>query len=139
MSKAKGKKLIIPNVRRGSIDGSNLVLVPTTEMLLDETLSIIGVEIAGLKSRQSRGAGLTDEDAKNLQDYVKSIINISKENRELAKLDDYDDLSDQELIKMIRNSALKEGNKPLVKALNAAIDQGFGDSETDKPKGDKSE
>lgn len=64
---------------------------PDAEDLLDQTLSIIGIELGQLEDRASEG--LAPEDASKLCNYGRLLATVSKDRKE----DDPDDLTPAEL------------------------------------------
>lgn len=102
MSDQKPKRIIVPLQKSG--DGVVRVdRVHSVAGMLDRALGIIDEQLLkiGLKSRQMT---LDEKEAKVLQGYVKSLVELSKEEREREKNDktaeELKDLSDAELLEL---------------------------------------
>lgn len=103
MSQSKGRK-IIPQRKNTpkKIDPSSVVLLPSVENMLSDALSVIGNELARLRSKSERTVGsLTPPEAKVLQGYVRSLVELSKESREREKEDDLSEISDHEILEAL--------------------------------------
>lgn len=107
------KKLKMPPVGR-RIKPSSVLLIPSVDGMLSDALSIVGVELAKLKRRSDTLTSLDTKDAKILQGYIKSLVDLSKESRERDKEDgDLEKLTDQELIALLQ--APKESDSGKIK------------------------
>lgn len=91
------KKIIMPE-RGPKISASSVMLVPSVENLLSDALSTIGNELARLSRKSINPNGLPRDEARILQGYIKSLVDLSKEAREREKNVDLTDYSDDEIV-----------------------------------------
>lgn len=109
MDESKPKRTLI-------IKPQATVVVPTIDALMNDALAIIGNELAFYRLKTQRGSTLMLKEAKAVRDYVNALISLTKENREIARLNDLSDLSDQELIDLaselvkIKSSKVNKGD-----------------------------
>ena len=97
MPESKGKKRIILPKKLPQASGT--ILIPSIDQLLTDALAIMGNEMARMRSKSNKPTGsLGPQDAKILQGYIKSIVELSKESRERDRGDDLSDMEDGELI-----------------------------------------
>jgi hypothetical protein len=68
-------------------------------------LQTIEVEINKFKTKVMRGSSLDSREAKTLQGYVKSLIELSREDRERLKHEDLSNLSTEELLSLLGSKA----------------------------------
>jgi hypothetical protein len=116
MNEQRPRRIIVPLQKSG--DGVVRVdRVNSVSGMLDRALGIIDEQLIkiGLKSRT---ATLDEKEARVLQGYVKSLVELSKEEREREKADKTPDelkeMSDAELLELANSklAAIKEPNKP---------------------------
>jgi hypothetical protein len=108
--KQKSKKIILPpKSKTPSYKKSDIVLLPELEAVLTDAASIVSTELAKLRRRSEIGSTPMDnESARVLQGYIKSAIDLSKENRERDKESNTDNLSDTEVLNMFLENLPKE-------------------------------
>lgn len=81
---------------------------PSTVSMLDDALAIIGQQIEMFRVKSGQSVVLNEKEARILQGYVKSLVDLSKEERERDKLDDQlKGLTDEQLIEMAQKSLTK--------------------------------
>ena len=101
MAERKNKRIIIPDKPK-QVKSSNIILVPSVENLLTDALSVIGNEVARLKQKSDRSTGaLTAPEARVLQGYIRSLVELSKEAREREAGEDLSELSDTEILETL--------------------------------------
>ena len=89
-----------PAVKR--LDTGSVLLVPSVENLIADALSVIEVEIVRFRAKSKQGRALELKEARVLQGYIKSLVELSKEARERAKGEDLSNLSDEELVNLVQ-------------------------------------
>lgn len=94
MTEKKSKRIVLPP-KRGEV--SEVTVVPTLTSLMDDGLSIIGSELARYRAKSSRGVTLDLKEARIVAQYLKAIVDLSKEDRERARAEDLANLTDEEL------------------------------------------
>jgi hypothetical protein len=84
---------------------SKPVLAPSVQDLLDDALSVVSYEITRLKQKVMKDPvkGLDLKESKILQGYVKSLVDLSKEERERSNDADLANMSDEELLQLMEN------------------------------------
>lgn len=89
-----------------------VVLEPVVPTLLQDALSILGSEITRLKLKTNKNEPLKHEEAKVLQGYIRSLVELAKEQRERDDSSDLANLSDAQLLELVdqlRTKRLAEG------------------------------
>lgn len=81
-----------------------VLAVPSVQGLLDDALGVVGSEIIRLKWKTVKEAnGLNTNEARMLQGYIRSLVELSKEAREREEDMDLANMSDEELIELVEN------------------------------------
>ena len=76
---------------------------PSTVSMLDDALGIIGQQIDMFRVKSGQNQRLDEKEARILQGYIKSLVDLSKEEREREKLDDaLKNMSDEELLELAK-------------------------------------
>lgn len=95
-----GNRRIIPEktsaIKR--LDAGNILLVPSVDNLLGDILSIMEIEIVRFRTKVRQGKALELKEARILQGYAKSLVELSKEARERDKAQDWEGMSDEQLL-----------------------------------------
>lgn len=99
----------------GSASGA-LILPPNTETMLNDALKIMSNEISKMSAKSNRGASLDNNEHRVLQGYVKSLVEINKELREMSKKDDLSALTNEELVELLKALLPESEAAKLVKA-----------------------
>ena len=77
--------------------------VSSVESMMEDAYSILGEQIERMRLK-SRAVTLGEKEAKTLQIYIKSLVDLSKEEREIVKSEEMSEmlsgLSDAELLDM---------------------------------------
>jgi hypothetical protein len=111
-----GKKPIKRYIRPESISGTPTLVQPSVQGLLDDALSVIGSEIVRLKLKatavnDSKPQGLNASEARMIQGYVKSLVELSRESRERTDDMDLANMSDEELLALVESIQEKKAIK----------------------------
>jgi hypothetical protein len=96
-------------IRKIKRDGSgvmNPLVVPSIDAVINDAVAILASEINVLKTKSLRvdRPNLTKEEASLLNRYIKSLVELSKEEREIEKTMALSGLSGEELLDMARSS-----------------------------------
>lgn len=94
------RKIIIP--KKTQIH--DVTVVPTLDILMNDALAIIGAELAHYRLKSKRGITLDLKEARAVQAYMDSLVKLSKENREQARADELESLSDDELYQLAKKA-----------------------------------
>lgn len=97
-NKRKTKRVFLPS-KKPQIDESRVILVPSVDNLLNDTLSVIGFEIARLYKKSQGPTPLDAAEARILQGYIRSLTELSRESRERDKHADVANMEDDDLVK----------------------------------------
>jgi len=94
---ADKKKIIRPSVAVRAVS-----TVPSVSNMLEDALSIMGQQIDRMRVKSGQHQSLDERESRVLQGYVKSLIEISREEREREKTDaqskNLDKLTTEELV-----------------------------------------
>mgnify|MGYP007089350589 CR=1 FL=1 len=90
------KKYIIPKPVESKVSIST-----DAATALDDALGIIVTEIVKYRHKVNRGSSLNIQEARVLQGYIKSLVELSKESRERENNADLANLSDEELANLV--------------------------------------
>lgn len=80
---------------------SNPILWPSVDAMIADALSVVQTEIAKYKSKVAQGRSLDSREAKTMQGYIKSLVELSREDRERSTAEDLSNLSTEELAALI--------------------------------------
>lgn len=91
------------------------VITPVQEVFND-AMSILAQEVGALKrkigtKRAGTALSLTTQEAAQLQKYVRSIVELSREARELEKAEDLSHLDDQTLLALFESASERISQK----------------------------
>ena len=98
-----------PVRRLVSADQAQVVNGPDVERLISDAYSIIELELVKFKTTVKSGRSLDAEQGRLLNGYIRSLTELSKEQRDRDKGTDLSNLSLEEII------ALLQTNKPALK------------------------
>lgn len=97
-----------------------VLAVPSVQSLLDDALGVVGSEIVRLKFKTMKAAGdksappgLNATEARMLQGYIRSLVELSKEAREREDEMDLANMTDDELIELVDNLRQKKEREQL--------------------------
>lgn len=82
-------------------DPHSPIILPSVEGMINDALNTIQTEIVRYKTKVAQGRPLTAIEAKIMQGYIKSLVDLSKEDRERAKEADLSELSTDELLALL--------------------------------------
>jgi hypothetical protein len=83
---------------------AEVMLEPTVDSLIKDSLAIISSEIAAYKRKIDRpNTRLELGESRVVQGYLKALVELSKEVRERAEDQDLANYSDEQLIKMLED------------------------------------
>jgi len=79
------------------------IILPNVDAMLEDALSILRTEIVQFKTKVQQGRALNPVEAKILQGYIKSLVDLSKEERDRAKDADLGDMTMDQLMELIQS------------------------------------
>jgi predicted secreted Zn-dependent protease len=79
--------------------------------MINDALDTVQTEITRYKTKVSRGVALNPTEAKIMQGYIKSLVELSKEDRERARDADLSELSTEELLKLLGGAQKQVGGR----------------------------
>lgn len=95
-----------------TIEQSNPLLWPSVDSMMADALGVIQLEITKYKTKVAQGRSLDSREAKTLQGYIKSLVELSREDRERIKEQDLSQLSTEELLALLGSKVPQlEGKK----------------------------
>jgi hypothetical protein len=80
---------------------SDLIAETSADFLINDALGIIATEITKFRGKVNRGLTLTLPEARILQGYIKSLIDLSKEKRDQISDIDISKLSNEEIAQLL--------------------------------------
>lgn len=86
----------------------NPLLWPSVDAMMADALQVIQLEITKFKTKVAQGRSLDSREAKTLQGYIKSLVDLSKEDRERLKEQDLSNLSTEELLALLGKQAVPQ-------------------------------
>lgn len=96
------KRIVLPPNAKPPIEVSPITGMPTAEKLIAEAIGIIQSELVRFGMKAKKGQSLDLKEARVLQGYIKALVDLSKENRDIEKQKDFSKMSDDELIAMVQ-------------------------------------
>lgn len=94
------KKIIIPPKPKSIELSPEAMIIPPLDGLLNDSLVIIGNELARYRSKTAAGKSLELKEARAVQGYMETLVKLSREAREQARHEDLSNLSDEELLSL---------------------------------------
>ena len=82
-------------------NAKNPIIFPSVDAMMADALQVVQLEITKFKTKVSQGRSLDSREAKTLQGYIKSLVDLSKEDRERLKEQDLSNLSTEELLALL--------------------------------------
>lgn len=76
------------------------LILASVDGMISDALDTLQTEIARYRSKVQRGIALNPVEAKIMQGYIKSLVDLSKEDRERAKEADLSDLTIDQLVQL---------------------------------------
>jgi hypothetical protein len=112
MSEENKRRIIMP-VRAERPKDVTVVLEPIVPTLLQDALSVLATEITRFKHKTSQNKPLDVNEARVLQGYIRSLVELAKEQREREDNMDLSNMNDQELLALVDQlRAKREGGSP---------------------------
>jgi hypothetical protein len=91
----------------------NPIVFPSVDAMVADALQVVQLEITKFKTKVASGRSLDSREAKTLQGYIKSLVDLSKEDRERVKEQDLSQLSTEELLALLGKQVPQlEAKKP---------------------------
>jgi hypothetical protein len=100
VSEENKRRIILP-ARAERPKDISVVLEPVVPTLLQDALSVLASEIVRFKAKTNKGESLKVDEARVLQGYIRSLVELSKEQREREDTSDWANLSDAELLALV--------------------------------------
>lgn len=95
-----------------SFKNKNPLVFPSVDAMVADALQVIQLEITKYKTKVAQGRSLDSREAKTLQGYIKSLVELSREDRERIKEQDLSALSTEELLALLGSKVPQiEGKK----------------------------
>lgn len=91
-----------------SNEQKNPLVFPDVDSLMADALHTVQLELIKFKTKVSSGRSLDSREAKTLQGYIKSLVELSKEDRDRNKDVDLGNLTTEELVALLGNKAVKQ-------------------------------
>lgn len=76
----------------------DVLVWPSVDALMADALQVVQLEITKFKTKVVQGRSLDSREAKTLQGYIKSLVELSREDRERLKNEDLSQLTTEELL-----------------------------------------
>ena len=94
--KDRPTKRIVP-AKKPEIEVS--IVSPSLDMLMNDAMSIIEHQLAVVKAKLRRTPELmlSPQEARSVRDYMEVLVKLSRENREMTKQFDFENMSNEEL------------------------------------------
>ena len=115
------KKPVKRYIKPEPVSGTPTLVQPSVQGLLDDALGVIGSEIVRLKlkaqaiGKKDEPQGLNASEARMIQGYVKSLVELSRESRERSDDMDLANMDDEELLSLMDAVREKKAIKGEVK------------------------
>lgn len=91
-----------------SPEQKNPLIFPNVDSLIADALTTVQLELIKFKTKVSSGRSLDSREAKTLQGYIKSLVELSKEDRDRHKDEDLSNLTTEELVALLGSKATKQ-------------------------------
>jgi len=112
-AKVRGIKRKVPSISKNFRDVTEVKIVPSIQMVMDDAIGIIANEVYRLKRRMDvPNSALNEQESNKLIRYVKALTELSREERERIKsdVDKLKSLSDAELAQLAQ-SVVEDADK----------------------------
>jgi len=108
MDQRQPKRIILPGKDRPQAHVVAGPLDNTPESIISTAMQTVALEVTKLNLKVNRGSSLDPKEARILQGYIKSMVELSRELRERDRSDDLSKLSTEELAKIAEKMLKKE-------------------------------
>lgn len=103
-----------------TVDLRNATVIPSGHQLLSDAQAILGNELTRLRKASTNENGLTHKQTLQFARYVRAAVDLAKEERERWKLDELDQMSDEDLLALLMDSPeVRERVRSLLEANDA--------------------
>lgn len=106
----KRRKVLLPVRNPTRAEVTEVMEVPPVDGIISKVVATLGYEINRLYVRSSQFP-LDDKEARKLQGYIKSLAELSKEQREREKASDLSNLTEAELFEIAKSFISKHEEK----------------------------
>lgn len=89
-------------------DSKNPLIFPSVDAMVADALQVIEMEITKFRTKVSSGRSLDSREAKTLQGYIRSLVELSKEDRERTRDVDLSKLTTEELLALLGDKLPKQ-------------------------------
>lgn len=97
------KKIIVPQKRSNELLLDSVVDGPTMDRLIKDAMNIVEKELVRLRHKTSVSDRALDlKEARILQGYLKTLVDLSKEQRDRVKDFDFEQMDTDELITLLQ-------------------------------------
>jgi len=93
---------------RRIVDASKVVVMPSVENLIADATGIIELELVKFHTKVRQGKSLDAIEGRLLNGYIRSLVDLLKEQRERDKENDLSKLTTDELISLLQSSGSKD-------------------------------
>ena len=76
------------------------IVIPSVDTILNDAMTIISSELAHYRGKVRQGHTLEASEARIVREYVKALVELSKEAREAARSEDLSKLTNEELLQL---------------------------------------
>lgn len=101
------KNQTILSMSNKNFEAKNPLVFPSVDNMVADALEVIKLEIKKYHTKVASGRSLDSREAKTLQGYIKSLVDLSREDRERTKDVDLASLTAEELIALLGPKATK--------------------------------
>lgn len=83
------------------IDLSKALLAPEVDEMFGDAMTVLSNEIEYYKDKTLRGNRLSNEESGIMTRYIKAMVDLSKEAREIVKSKKLDEMTDEQLLDLV--------------------------------------
>lgn len=103
---AQKRRVIVPQ-KQETVQASAITLLPDAPTLIQDALSVIATEIVKFKVKVSKGQSLDINEGRLLNNYIKSLCDLSRETREREADMDLANMDDESLLSLVQKLQAK--------------------------------
>lgn len=122
---APRRRVIVPQ-KSDPVQASSMTLLPDAPTLIQDALSVIATEIVKFKIKVSKGHSLDINEGRLLNNYIKSLCELSKESREREADMDLASMDDESLLSLVQKLQAKVKPLPPVNVNSNGDNDGEG-------------
>jgi hypothetical protein len=94
------RRIIVPE-KVEKVQPSSISIIPDAPTLIQDALSVIATEIVKYKAKVSGGKSLDLNEGRLLNNYIKSLCELSRESREREADMDWASMSDTDILALV--------------------------------------